>query len=238
MKINYNKYAKYLAQLSAMFALTLSLSTLSYAQASGNVTASAKATATLAATCTISAQNVNFGQIILPVSNQSATSSMSVQCSKNAPYVIGLAYGGIYGSAQSVNASYKNTGAYKYIQGGTALYWVCQYTATSPDGQTATNTSISASGNCPSTNGTQSFSVSYAYGKMIGVMSSDSIGYSIQVPNNPSQIWNSGNYSYNSTGVGTSQSIPVVATLVPSQTANKYPTADTYLDVVTATITY
>jgi spore coat protein U-like protein len=224
-----------LALLSVGFT---ALSTLSYAQTSGTVTANSKATATLAATCTIASQNVNFGQVSLPVSAQSATSNMTVECSKSAPYTIGLAYGGVYGTAQNVSATYKFIGAYKYIQGGTALYWVCQYVATSSDGQTSSNTSTSATSNCPSTNGTQVFSTSYAYGKMIGVMSSDSIAYSIQVPNNPAQVWNTGNYSYNSTGTGTNQSIPVVATLIPAQTANQYPTADTYLDVVTATITY
>jgi spore coat protein U-like protein len=40
-----------------------------------SITASPKATATLAASCTIAAQNVNFGQVVLPISSQSATSS-------------------------------------------------------------------------------------------------------------------------------------------------------------------
>jgi spore coat protein U-like protein len=205
---------------------------------SGSVTTSAKATATLAATCTIATQNVNFGQVILPVSSQSATSNMNVVCSKNAPYTIALAYGGVYGTSQNISAPYQNYGVYKYIQGGQALYWVCQYRATASDGETATNTSISGSAQCPATNGTQTFSVSYAYGKIIGAAQGDSIGYSIQVPNNPSQVWNTGNYSYTSTGTGSSQSIPVVATLIPAQTTNKYPIADTYLDVVTATVSY
>jgi spore coat protein U-like protein len=184
---------------------------------SATSTTSVKASATLAAVCSISSQNVNFGQISLPVSAQSATSSMNVQCTKNSPYTIGLAYGGIYGTANTVQTQ---TGTTQTLQCIHVFWGKCdQYTTVSTPVYTTTTTY-------------------YAYGKMSGSSSGDTIAYSIQVPNQPSQVWNTGNYSYSSTGSGISQSIPIIATLLPSQTADSYPAADSYLDTVTATITY
>jgi spore coat protein U-like protein len=184
---------------------------------SATSTTSVKASATLAAVCSISSQNVNFGQISLPVSAQSATSSMNVQCTKNSPYTIGLAYGGIYGTANTVQIQ---TGTTQTLQCIHVFWGKCdQYTTVSTPVYTTTTTY-------------------YAYGKMSGSSSGDTIAYSIQVPNQPSQVWNTGNYSYSSTGSGISQSIPIIATLLPSQTADSYPAADSYLDTVTATITY
>ena len=203
-----------------------------------NNTASTQAVASLSASCIISAKNLSFGSVSLPLSSQSASTDMSVLCSANAPYTIGLAYGGVYGTSQNVTAPYNNTGVYKYIQGGQALYWVCTYTASGPNGQTQTNTTTSATGQCPATNQSYTFSSAYAYGKMIGVAKGDSIGYSIAVPNSPGQVWNTGNASYSATGTGATQSISVVGTLVPGQSGSSYPTPDSYMDTVTATINF
>lgn len=168
-----------------------------FAQTSGSITATTKASATLASVCTISAQNVNFGTLNLPISNQSATSSMSVQCTKGSSYTIALAYGGVYGTG---NSGYQTCG---------------------PDG-------------CEWHPGT----TIYTYGMMNGSAKGDTVAYSIQVPNNASEIWNTGNYTYTATGTGLNDSIPVVATLQPTQTTDKYPAADNYADTVTATLTY
>lgn len=207
---------------------------LAFAQSTPNVTTNVKASATLAAVCTISAQNVNFGQISLPVGSQTATANMTVECTKGSPYTIGLTYGGIYGGQ------------------GAGDYWV----PTGSTGQAAIYTEYNSSGQAigslvspnqpPNSTWNQSnthpvYTVNatyYAYGKIVGSASGDAIGYSIQVPNNPSEVWNAGNYTYTSTGTGANQSIPLVATLSPSQTSNTYPAADTYLDTVTATIQY
>ena len=78
----------------------------------------------------------------------------------------------------------------------------------------------------------------YSYGMMTGASKGDSIAYSIQVPGNPSQVWNSGEHNYTSTATGENEVIPIVVTLQPAQTPNQYPSADTYMDIVTATINY
>lgn len=234
------------------------------AYSQNTLTVNTKASATLSAMCTISAQNVNFGQISLPISTQSANASMSILCSKNHPYTIGLTYGGIYGAGISGNywkvisssgcisstnpssLSYNPlnpngaAGTYSWLEyntSGQVLTGTCTgsppgnsgtyvatlgYTATSPSGlyYNPSNTTV------------------YTYGKIIGAAFGDSIAYSIQIPNNSSEVWNTSNYSYSSTGTGSTQTIPIVITLVPSQTANKYPTADSYLDTVIATVSY
>src|SRR5579875_1195090 len=103
---------------NSLYILLLSIgviSDVSYAQTSSTTTATAKASATLAALCTISSQNVNFGQISLPIGSQTSTSSMTVQCTKGSSYTIGLAYGGVYGQGQSANWVIQNaSGIYAY----------------------------------------------------------------------------------------------------------------------------
>jgi spore coat protein U-like protein len=214
-----------------------------------STTASPKATATLAATCTISVQNVNFGIVSLPIGAQSASSNMTVQCSKSAPYTVALAYGGIYGQGSPVTSYWVHEGCPQACM--TNWNWYYQYNTS---GQfisqqqfqnVLTNGSLDLSKiNIPGATWnatTQTYQVkgtAYGYGKMIGAAKGDNIAYYIQVPNNSSAIWNAGNSNYQSAGTGANQTIPVVATLVPGQTTNSYPTADTYLDVVTATISY
>jgi spore coat protein U-like protein len=205
----------------------------------GSVTAASKATATLSSMCVISSQNVNFGQISLPISAQSSTSSISVQCTKGSTYTIGLAYGGIYGSGTSTSGNYYQTiGTTGGCGGGAAWY---QYNSSGSQVGSVyctANTSTPPTGYNVDQGGKYYQVATYAYGKMVGSVSGDSIGYAIQVPGKPSQVWNTGNYTYSSTGTGATQSIPVVATLVPAQTTNQYPTVDTYLDTVTATLSY
>jgi spore coat protein U-like protein len=226
----------------AIFSLSLILSlTGNIARAAGTSTANPKATAVISSSCQISAQNLAFGNLVLPISAQSASSTMTVLCSKNAAYTIGLAYGGVYGTtSQNVTATYNLTG---YTSGNGYTYQTCLYSATY-DGNTYTK-SVGNNGNapwgyCPTTSGTKVISTAsvYTYGKMIGVAKGDNVAYSIQVPNQPSQIWNAGNYNYTGTGTGLNQTLPVVGTLVPAQTSNNYPSPDMYVDTVTATVSF
>lgn len=214
----------------------------------GTSSASTQANATLAATCTISAQNLSFGNLVLPISAQSASTSMSVLCSKNHAYTIGLAYGGVYGQGGVTSGDYWTTGGGSGGCSRTSCNYSITYTEFNSTGtqiNTATyNWNGGATPTPPNTtynssNGeyTSNATVGYAYGKMIGVSSGDSVAYSIAVPNNPGQIWNAGESSYSSTGTGASQTIPVVGTLVPSQSGS-YPTPDTYMDTVTATVNF
>jgi spore coat protein U-like protein len=232
-KINVFFKRKGFALFSGLILLALSSHHEAYA---GTNNATTKATATIASVCTISAQNLSFGALVLPLSSQSAASSMSVLCSNKASYTVGLAYGGIYGQG-NVNATLNNYGNSNdnYLIPNSGGMWYCSYSGT-VNGQPYTTGAHELNG-CPSTIQTQ-VSTAYAYGKMTGVAKGDTIGYSIQVPGSPGTVWNNGQGSYTATGTGSTQTIPVVGTLVPGQSGSSYPTPDVYMDTVTATVNF
>lgn len=238
--------------------LSLFLPVQSYA---GITSANNQATATVAAECTISAQNLSFGNLVLPLSAQSASTSMTVLCSKSHTYSVGLAYGGIYGQGGSAGSNYIQSAGDCYGSAcpkninnvtptGAAEIW----NVYNPSGQLISSLS-SVVNNPPvsvweadwgvtltESNGIYYegavASPSYAYGKMLGVAHGDNIAYAIQVPNNPGQVWNAGENNYSSTGTGVSQTIPVVGTLIPAQSGSNYPTPDSYMDSVTAVVSF
>jgi spore coat protein U-like protein len=224
----------------------------------GTSTASPKATATLASSCTISAQNISFGNLVLPVSAQTASSSMSVLCNNKASYTIGLAYGGIYGAG--TNGNYWKEIGCRGVDGACYSYgsWWDEYNSAGtkissqelnwqqgqipsgvilPQGFNISSIDLNGAGGLIN-NVTLQVSATYGYGKMLGVAHGDSIGYFISVPGNSANVWNTNNYTYTATGSGVAQSIPLNAKLVPAQSSSSYPSPDSYMDTVTATISY
>lgn len=195
----------------------------------GTISASTQATATLSSSCQISAQNLSFGNLVLPISSQGASSSMSVLCSKGHAYTVGLAYGGVYGQGGVSSGDYWAPAT----SAQTGLHCI---TGTPYAEYDSSGNMLTAS--CHTTQPANPTNTVYSYGKMIGVANGDNIAYSIQVPNNPGQVWNSGVNNYTSTGTGASQTIPVVGTLVPGQSGSTYPTPDSYMDTVTATVSF
>lgn len=233
--------------------LILSGFMISSAQA-GTGIASPKATATISSSCTIAAQNLNFGNLVLPLSAQNASTNMSVLCSNKAGYTIGLAYGGVYGTSTGNGDYWEVVGcSTNHVAGitppacGNYDTWWYEYNAagsviaseqlnwstnTAPTGVTGYNGATQKVG------GVFPLGTTYGYGEMIGVAKGDQVAYFIQVPGNASQVWNTGNYNYAATGTGATQNIPVVGTIVPGHSSGTYPTPDYYLDTVTATINF
>lgn len=78
----------------------------------------------------------------------------------------------------------------------------------------------------------------YSYGVMNGSFNGDKLAYSIENPSDSSKIWNNGISSYEAIGIGSSQTINMNAKIVPESSSSSYIAADTYLDIVVATITY
>jgi spore coat protein U-like protein len=226
MKIKQNLSKKTIA-LSLVSALCGLPCTFSYA--TGSSAANVQSTATISSVCTIAAQNLSFGNLVLPLSAQSASTSMSVLCSNKASYTVGLTYGGVYGTGGVV--ALPLTGV-----SGANGYALCTYSAV-VNGTTVTR-QTNNSQNCYTTPSLNYTVPSYAYGKMIGSASGDNVAYSIQVPDQPTKVWNAGNSSYTATGTGVSQTLPVVGTIVPSQSGSNYPTPDTYSDTVVATVSF
>lgn len=239
---------KGIKKITAMIMMTFSMSsTIVFQAKAGSTSASEQATATLSSNCTISAQNLNFGNLVLPLSAQSASTSMSVLCSKNHAYTIGLAYGGVYGQG-SANGNYwtisGSAGSYNiyYYSNGNFVTGIlnrtCAQVLSWSQGAVGSTNDVAQTGWSCGQTGTFAVNAAYGYGKMIGVAKGDTVAYSIQVPNQPSQIWNAGESSYSATGTGDTQTIPVVGTIVPSQSGSTYPTPDMYLDTVTATVNF
>lgn len=197
-----------------------------------------QATATLSAVCTLQAQNLSFGNVVMPLTSQGASSNMSVLCSKSSAYTISLAYGGQYGAGtQTVQGTVTSWSA---ANTGSTIICGYQYTDSQGNRNNQFLDFAGATTGLPSECPSQSFTIgaTYTYGKMVGIMSGDAIGYSIQVPGNPGQVWNTGQGSYAGTGTGSSQSIPIVGKLVPAQSSTNYPTPDSYMDTVTALVNF
>ena len=218
--------------------LALLLAFSSTSAMADNQTATFSANSILTATCSLSANSINFGAFMLPLSAQSASGSISMLCSNKAPYVINLAYGGIYGQGGSSNGNY-----WQFIKSDSmALYGLY-----SSNGNLLNSTWISFSSQSELSNTFQCTVVgnkcltgnpSYSYGIMKGVAKGDTIAYSIFVPGDSSKVWNAGKNSFSGIGTGQEENINFQSQIVPSQSATTYPTPDFYMDIVTATVTY
>lgn len=203
-----------------------------------NTASNVQSTATLASTCAIQTNNVNFGQIILPSAEngQNASTTMSVQCTKGSSYTISLSYGGVYGTG---TAGVYYVFAYNTNNGHSIVTTYEEYSSTGVYMKTVTF--IGAPPNTTYNTTTREYSSGstvYAYGLLKGVTGGDTISYKITVPNNDSEVWNNGNFSYTATATGDIQSIPVKATLQTGTQGSAYPAPDSYTDTVTATISY
>lgn len=207
-----------------------------------------KTTVTLQAFCTISATNIVFGTLSMPLSAQSSSGKLQVLCSRAAPYTISLAYGGIYGQGKPGDGSYwEFTGGsgstYYYQRSGYDLVsnrWVIleRRTLTGSNMGYMSLSATTALGCSVSADRCYMGTTSYDYGRMNGLGRGDGVAYSISVPNNPSVTWNSGKGTYASAGTGATQDIPLNTTIVPAQSSSGYPAADMYMDTVTVTINY
>lgn len=235
-----------LKKISLIIGVVLALLNVNFnAQAQSKTsTASVKSTATLAASCQISTQNVNFGLINPQTASNgvSASSTMSLFCTKGSSYTIGLAYGGVYGKGSGSTNYYVLTGQSFQVNNGKNLYQYhfTEYNSsgtvigTYSTGYTTGAPSISGYTNVGGGNTYTSINVPYAYGMLVGAISGDTITYKITVPNQPSEVWNTGNYTYTNTGTGATQTFPINAIA----TTTNYPTPDTYVDTVTATVNF
>lgn len=215
-----------------ILAIFASITLLGQAQAQKLTTNTNKATAKLVASCQIAAQSVSFGNIILPLTTQSANSNLSVLCNKGANYSIEMTYGGIYGK------SYPGSTVYR-LAGEACAPTITRFNVF----DVLTGVKKGQSCGLPEKFVTQNWEyytgepVNFNYGKMVGASKGDNVAYSLEVPGKTGVVWNTSN-KYSATGTGETESIPVKATLVPSQSGSAYPIPDMYLDTVTAQVTF
>lgn len=207
----------------------------------GNSTTEFQATSKINATCSMSAVNINIGLFLLPLSSQYFGGSINLLCSRETPYTIDLAYGGVYGQEQDSDGSYfvYDSPGYpmeemynKYNKNGELMgqqaVFLGNQTAAAGLGCT-----FNASGTQCLTNGP-----SYGYGMMTGATKGDFVAYSIFVPGNSSKVWNTGQNSYTGTGTGNQEHLTFQGKIIPAQSGSAYPAPDFYMDTVTASIKY
>ena len=222
----------------------LTIPNMVMAQSNANKTGTFKVNSTLTSTCSISANSVNFGAFMLPLSAQSSSGSINLLCSKQAPYTIDLAYGGVYGQGQtnadywtlsSRNAFYSN-GPHtysKYSSSGVFIESKGVMDNVDNTGNIGRILGCTFTGNKCSTAKT-----SYDYGIMSGAAKGDKVAYAIYVPGDNSKVWNAGKNSYSGLGTGKEESLNFQAKIITAQSPNSFPTPDFYMDTVTATVTY
>lgn len=215
--------------------------------------------------CKIETNDVNFGLISLPLTAQSANSQINILCSNQTQYSINLAYGGVYGSGSGSNTGrYFKINRVYYPSGSSidridyemfntenkkVAEFQCHNGALKGITLTAGYTMASLpkcigykiegwTGDLKSGVTDYLGGNAYSYGVMKGILKGDDLAYSISIPNDNSKVWNNGNYAYNATGTGNNQPISINAKIVPNNSSSKYIAADSYLDTVTATISY
>lgn len=86
---------KKILKTSAIFSVLL-VSNLGHAQSNSEIEVSA----TVDPGCFLEAENVNFGSLIMPITNQSAQSEMKIKCSKNTSLSISIEYGLVTSGSQ------------------------------------------------------------------------------------------------------------------------------------------
>lgn len=214
-------------------ALLASCVALGNAQAQSNTaTNSTKTTAQLVASCQISAQTVNFGNLVLPLGSQSSTSNLNVLCNKGATYTIDMTYGGVYGKGYPGDTVWYPTGG--ACSGNPIMFAFDPVTMN----RIGINCGIPAGAVLASDGGYYTGTpISYNYGKMMGAAKGDNVAYSLEVPGKSGVVWNTTN-KYTAVGTGVSDSIPVKATIVANQSGSLYPIPDIYSDTVTAKVSF
>lgn len=76
------------------------------------------------------------------------------------------------------------------------------------------------------------------FGTMIGAIRGDSLAYKITLPGDNTKVWSSGINEYQAVGDGESQKIDINAQIVPNKSSSQYLAQDSYIDTVTAVISY
>ena len=246
----------------------LSLFSFSVAHAQSSISEDFKTSAKIENFCSISAQDVNFGVVALPLTAQTANSSMNVLCTNNTSYKIDLAYSGIYGQGANNGGTTYSATINPYGNGSTYNQYditdssdkyigmlICYGPGDTFNGLLSLNNLEIANlygypktGIQADTKNTCSGKVinqttftigpAYAYGIMTGTTKVDNLAYKITIPSDSTKVWNKGNNSYISIGTSSEQIIDINASIVPDKSSSNYLAQDTYLDTVIAIITY
>lgn len=105
--------------------MAMTLPVVSYSQSNSNLDLSVETVAG----CYLSAKDINFGVLVVPLIDHITSSSMEIKCSMGASYTVDLSYGGVYGSGvgggggKSYSMLYNGTNEADYAdKGGLSSY--------------------------------------------------------------------------------------------------------------------
>ena len=211
----------------------------------GNSTTEFQATSKINATCSMSAVNINIGVFLLPLSSQYFGGSINLLCSRETPYTIDVAYGGVYGQGQTGDGTYWE---WSFLMDGRMYYahrdQKGERIAIRNFSNLTTPAQYSELLGCTFSTQNDMYSrcntgtPSSDYGMMKGATKGDSVAYSIFVPGDSSKVWNAGKNSYSGTGTGNQEKVTFQGKIIPAQSGSAYPAPDFYMDTVTAIIKY
>lgn len=239
--------------------LCMLMTTSVFAQDLHNANSDIKVKATINAGCLLTTENINFGVLSMPISNQSTTSNMQVKCSKGVASIIQISYtpNGAISTANYTATEVTFNGAthyklYKdgvgvtgssidiacnalsqvffYNQGTQNLYGVQGQVSWVPDTWNICS-GVKINTTTLSNLGTKS------EGVLTGIAKGDKVIYSLEVPNSSGQTWNVQN-KYSFTTTGDTQTIPMKANVKSAGNPTNRLAPDTYQDILTVVLTY
>jgi spore coat protein U-like protein len=212
--------------------------------------------AKIEAGCFLTADNINFGILSMPITNTTAISAMNVKCSTGAPLSIDIYHGNV-GESSNITSSRYTTGSHGathdiYKNNVQIAFIACydngtiefhKYTAGSlgninPQLNQPFSDQYSI---CSGRNVNQDTLNSYGTpqnGSLKGLSNGETIKYNILVPNDNSKIWLNGINTYKTTGTGTDLSIPLKAEIKSSNNPIHRLSPDMYQDTLTVQLNY
>lgn len=244
-------------------ALALLFSLNSFAQSNPQSTSNIDIKASVDAGCFISANNINFGALMIPLTTQTATSEMSVLCSRNSNYTIGISYSATGAASTNFTGSLATNGT-----GGSSYYisdsngnpnnqpytlWVqclnngtfSLYTGDAnlfrsiygiSDSVNVYNYTIDTYSICNGSSLNMNTLSGFSTGKLTGITKNEIIQYTLELPGTTS-IWNTSN-KYTGKGTGENQTIPMKAKINTSGSPTHMLSPDSYIDTLTVLLNY
>ena len=206
--------------------------------------------------CFLTANDINFGTLQMPLSNQNSSSDMKIKCSNNASYNIQINYGA---NAQAISiytfeytVSFGNTNSGKLYKDGVPISTskfdvTCSLSSNGANFATAEAAAlfnVSKLGSYVPVNGLchgriiQQKALDQLSGNSIGFLSGlssgEKIAFEILNPNNQNWAYN----KYSAIANGTEQNIPLKAQIKKENSPTHRLSADTYQSNVTVQLTY
>lgn len=227
-------------------------------------TSNMEVTAVVDAGCDLTAENINFGILAMPLQDNTAQSNMNIKCSKGANLELAINYSDNVSNASSEYTIVRNQ---TRPQGNGPEYEVynssgsligsmgCGYPETYPnhvffstkqlaDLYNTTRKPTSPLGWQPDTTGacnTSNFIPNTPFvsnqGVLKGISLQEKINYSLELPDNSSKIWNSSN-KYSILATGDNQVIPMKANIKRASNSNHHYSPDTYQSILTVVLSY